>query len=455
MPPDETTSGDGPAAEPAASPREQAIARIAEIAPRFPDLGLPDDPAARPHPLARAIEHEVRRRWLTLAATIEHALDRGSWRGLEPRVQAALLAGAAQLLLLEGEPDHAVVDSAVAYAGRRIRRGAAGLVNAVLRRLAALRGETLPADAAAAIAFEARRDLIPLSDGRALRLREEILPESPIERLSVQTSHGLDLLLHWTTAHGFAACRAFAAHGLVVPPLILAGTEGLPGEAPLTPHARPGFSLWRGDPGGLAAWLAKHGRVRVQDPGSAEAVRATAGLPPRRILDLCAGRGTKTRQLAELHPRAEIFAVEPNERRRRDLEALAASNPAIRVLPQGRLAELAGSIDLAVLDVPCSNTAVLPRRPEARYRFTRRRLEGLVAAQREIADAALPLLAPQGAVLYATCSLEPAENQRQAEWIARRLGGTLRSAALRTPQGLPGDPPSRYEDGGFHALILR
>ncbi len=439
----------------AVSPREQAIERIAAIVARFPDLGLPEPSPAPRHPLARAIEHEVRRRWLTLAAVVGHALDRGSWRSLEARVKAPLLAGAAQLLLLEGEPDHAVVDSAVEWASRRVRRGAGGLVNAVLRRIAGLRGEVLPADDPEAVAFAAHADLLPLADGRAIRLRDKVFDAAAIERLSAQTSHGLDLLLHWTSAHGFAACRAFATHGLVRPPLLLAGTDGLAADPRLAPHERSGFSIWLGEASGLGAYLAEHPQVRVQDPGSAEAVRATAGCSPRRILDLCAGRGTKTRQLAELHPQAEIVAVEPHEGRRRDLEVLAAGHPAIRVLPQQRLAELAGSIDLAVLDVPCSNTAVLPRRAEARYRFTTRRLEGLVAMQREIADAAIPLLSPQASLLYATCSLEPAENDRQAEWIARRLGGTIRSISLRTPRAAPGDPPSRYEDGGFHALISR
>jgi 16S rRNA (cytosine967-C5)-methyltransferase len=457
--------GVGDAADAVRSPREQAIERIARLVPRFPDLGLPEEGADgdAPAPFARALEQEVRRRWLTLVAVIEAALDRGGWPRLEPRVKAVLLAGSAQLLLLEGEPDHAVVDASVGWATRRVRRGAGGLVNAVLRRIAGLRAEVLDRDDPAALEFERHRDLLPWADGRALRLREAVLPESPIERLSVQTSHGLDLLLHWTSAHGFAACRTFAAHGLLMPPLILAGVEALSPEArnaaPIEPHDRPDFAIWKGPIGDLAAWLAAHPGVRVQDPGSAEAVRATANAPGLaeggRILDLCAGRGTKTRQLAQMHPQAEIVAVEPNETRRRDLEALAGSNPRIRVLPQARLGELGGSVDLAVLDVPCSNTAVLPRRPEARYRFTRGRLDRLVSLQREIAEAALPLLSASGSVLYTTCSLEPVENQRQAEWIARRLGGSIRSIALRTPQGIPGDPPRRYADGGFHVLIQR
>lgn len=436
--------------------------RIAALASRFPDLGLPDQEAgpepaeAAIPPLARAIEHEVRRRWLTLAAVCERSLDRGSWQRLEPRLKSVLLVGAAQLLLFEGEPDHAVVDAAVSWASKRIRRGAGGLANAVLRRIADSREARLPPDDPHAAHFDRHRHVLPLRDGSAWRLRAEAFAAEPVERLAEQTSHGRELLLHWINAHGFRAARDLAAHGLVSPPTILAGPEtAFPDEPSLASHDRSGFRVFRGDPASLAHWLDPHPAVRVQDPGSAAPVESTAVLRPRRILDLCAGRGTKTRQLAALHHDAEILAVEPHESRRRDLEALAARSPRIRAIGHADLPSLAASIDLALLDVPCSNTAVLPRRPEARYRFTKRRLAGLVEAQREIAMAAEPLLAPSSAVLYATCSLEPAENERQARWIAERFGMEIRTMAVRLPKGLPGEPASRYEDGGFHALLAR
>jgi 16S rRNA (cytosine967-C5)-methyltransferase len=432
--------------------------RVAALASRFPDLGLPEqdaDDVASP-PMARAIEHEVRRRWLTLAAVCERSLDRGSWQRLEPRLKATLLVGAAQLLLFDGEPDHAVVDAAVAWASRRIRRGAGGLANAVLRRVAESRIERLAAGDPRAASFEAHRDILPRRDGSAWRLASETFAAEPVERLSEQTSHGRELLLHWTNAHGFKAARDLAAHGLLSAPTILAGREtAFPDDPAIEPHEAPGFRVFSGDPGSLAGFLEKHPGLRVQDPGSAAPVEATSALRPRRILDLCAGRGTKTRQLAAMHPTAEIVAVEPHQDRRRDLERLAAERSRITVIGHDGLPALASSVDLVVLDVPCSNTAVLPRRPEARYRFTKRRLESLVETQREIALAAEPLLSPSAAVLYATCSLEPAENERQAAWIAQRFGMSIRTGAVRLPRGLPGEPATRYSDGGFHALLER
>lgn len=459
--------GDANAAEPESGGRREdaravAMERVAALASRFPDLGLPEQEAGHDRgeaaipPLARAIEHEIRRRWLTLAAVCERSLDRGSWSRLEPRLKSVLLVGAAQLLLFDGEPDHAVVDAAVSWATKRIRRGAGGLANAVLRRLADSREARLPAEDPLAMRFERHGHVLPLRDGSAWRLRAEAFAAEPVERLAEQTSHGRELLLHWINAHGFKVARDLAAHGLLSPPTILAGREtSFPDDPRLEPHEATGFRVFAGDPASLARFLESHPRLRVQDPGSAAPIEATAGLRPRRILDLCAGRGTKTRQLAAIHREASIIAVEPNESRRRDLERMAAEEPRVEVIGHDRLPALAASIDLVVLDVPCSNTAVLPRRPEARYRFTRRRLESLLETQREIAMAAEPLLTPSAAVLYATCSLEPAENERQAAWIADRFSMEIRTAAVRLPRGLPGESPARYADGGFHAWLER
>jgi len=129
--------------------------------------------------------------------------------------------------------------------------------------------------------------------------------------------------------------------------------------------------------------------------------------------------------------------------------------PGLTPVDPGEVTGWFGKADLVVLDVPCTNTGVLPRRPEARYRFTRARLDSLLELQREIAAGALPLLSPHGAVLYATCSLEPAENARQAEWLRRRGGLAVAVERQRFPEGRPGDPATAYVDGGFHSVAVR
>ena len=115
--------------------------------------------------------------------------------------------------------------------------------------------------------------------------------------------------------------------------------------------------------------LDRHPDALVQDPTTSGAVRRTMGLSPGTILDYCAGRGTKTRQLAAVHPEARIIATDVDEVRFDALVELAADSPRIDVVEPDEARAMVGQIDLLVLDVPCSNTGVLPRRPEARLRF--------------------------------------------------------------------------------------
>jgi 16S rRNA (cytosine967-C5)-methyltransferase len=209
----------------------------------------------------------------------------------------------------------------------------------------------------------------------------------------------------------------------------------------------------------MTAMLAAHPALRVQDPTSAMTVASLAPLLPRApqlIVDLCAGRGTKTKQLAELFPNATIFATDPDDARFAALAELRHRHPGIKPLsPQSVFREAAGKADLLLLDVPCSNSGVLARRPEARYRFSKARTAAVIELQQKIADPAIGLVAPGGAVIYATCSIERAENESQVKRLASRFGLTLAVERSIMPAGLPGDSPRVYRDGGYHALLWR
>lgn len=437
--------------------RDVVTAHVAQQARRFPRLyptaldtaGLD----GRDRALARAIDQAVARRWLTLVAVTESRLDR-AWASLRPDVAAILLVGAAQLLLLERLPDHAVINEAVAWAKRRTPR-AAGLVNAVLRGVAALRAERLAGPAAGARATIPGPDHLPLADGRRWRLNEPIFGSDPLPRLAGQTSHPLSLLESWTSSFGMDAAVKLALHDLVHPPIIIAGYDGDRPPAGLSPHASPGFALFEGDREALEAVLAGNQALRVQDPAAAAPVRATAGLLPDLIVELCAGRGTKTRQLAAVHPQARIFATDGKPAKLAELARAFDSHDRVRVVKSDELMELAGQADLVVADVPCSNTAVLARRVEARYRFDPAALTALGDLQKQILADAMRWLGPGGHLLYSTCSLEPAENQHQIDWIQRWHRLRAVESALLLPRGEPGEPADRYSDGGFFALLQR
>ena len=219
----------------------------------------------------------------------------------------------------------------------------------------------------------------------------------------------------------------------------------------LLAHDEAGFHVLREQEHPLRDVLDRHPDALVQDPTTSGAVRRTMGLSPGTILDYCAGRGTKTRQLAAVHPEARIIATDVDEVRFDALVELAADSPRIDVVEPDEARAMVGQIDLLVLDVPCSNTGVLPRRPEARLRFSMPALETLVGMQRQIFADTIPCLAPAGHVLYSTCSLEPEENEQMPAWLSKWHGWDLVDETRVLPRGLPGDGPDRYCDGGYAA----
>jgi 16S rRNA (cytosine967-C5)-methyltransferase len=430
--------------------RELVTRRIARRAKQFPDLSLaPLDTTGldpRDAALAGAIDHAIAARWITLTTVLAHQLDR-PWEMVEPQLQAVLLAGAAQLVLLDRIPDHAAIHESVELARRLVRPGAAGLVNAVLRKVAGARVELVETT------DRERRDEIPLADGRAWRLREDVFPADPVRRLAARTSHAETLVARWRAALGMRAAARLAEHGLVDPPIVIADLDGAaPG---CVAHDEPGFHVYEGARSDLGALLERHAGARVQDPASARPVRATAGLSPRVIVDACAGRGTKTGQLARLHPDAQVVATDADPERLAALRAATADLANVEVVEPGELERWRGRTDLLVLDVPCTNTGVLARRVEAKYRFSAATLQSLRDRQRQIVADTLLLLADRGHLLYATCSLEAEENERQAEWLTRWHPMELVVDERYEPRGRPGDPATGYADGGAYTLLRR
>ncbi len=440
---------------PTPSPRDVVFRRLAEQALRWPDLDLRplavDELDARDRRLAQAIYSQVIRRWLTLEFLLNTRLAR-PLRELEAKMQAVLLAGAAQIFLFDQLPDHAVVNESVGWAKRRIRAKAGGLVNAVLRRMIDLRGAIVPSRPEGEVA-----EALPLSDGRWIRLNEAVLPDDPVERLAVQSSHPADLLRRWRRRMAPIEVERLALHDLIQAPTTLAGlsVQDVASHGELEAHAEADLAVWRGEPDRLAPFLKAHPHVRVQDAASCDAVRfireqsEAAGL----IVDACAGSGTKTAQLAEAFPGAIIVAGDADARRFAMLRRRFADSPRVRVTPRESLIEHAGKADLILFDVPCTNTGTLARRIEAKYRVDEEHVQSLLTLQKQIVADHLALLAPGGLIAYSTCSLEPEENEQQAQWICKWHNRRIVAQRSRRPAGLPGDDPGLYSDGGYVALI--
>jgi 16S rRNA (cytosine967-C5)-methyltransferase len=190
-----------------------------------------------------------------------------------------------------------------------------------------------------------------------------------------------------------------------------------------TPHSPVGLRLPDGSPvEDSGAW--RSGRIEVQDEGSQLLSLACGAAPGMTVLDLCAGAGGKTLALAaEMANEGRIVAADTDRgrlsRMRPRLERAGLSIVEARLLDPGReqaaLADLAGAVDLVLVDAPCSGTGTWRRNPELRWRLTPARLADLVALQARLLDLAAELVRPGGLVVYAVCSLLSEEGRRQAE----------------------------------------
>jgi len=339
----------------------------------------------RDRALARALVATVLRRLGTLRHLLWPLLERGL-PPQAPRVETALLLGSAQILFLD-VPDHAAVDLAVRLVqADRYAARFAGLVNAVLRRVA--------------------------REGKA--------------SLATLDSPALDtpdwLLARWTANYGAEAAHAIAA------------ANGQEPALDMTVKSDPEF--WAAKlngrvlPTGTVRAIV-HGAVTAL-PGFAEGAwwvqDAAAALPAhlfgevrgRRVADLCAAPGGKTVQLAAAG--ALVTAVDRAPARLRRLaENLARlSLHADLVCADATEWTAEQKFDAVLLDAPCSSTGTIRRHPDVPWLKSEADIAKLAGLQRRLIDRAVTLVKPGGTLVYCTCSLEPEENETVvADLLAR------------------------------------
>lgn len=436
-------------ASPSIDARTWAARSIAASAVHFPNL-MPQmsdmmeitDPRERQ--LATAIQRTVLQRWLTLEYILNRHLKK-PLNKLEPSMQAVLLTGAAQLLFFERLPDFAVVSSMVNLAESMIRPEAKGMVNAVLRNIS----KTI-AGRSSEGGWKPCRDKLPVDQGH-VQFNLPMLPDPDRDWVgywSIVTSHPTSLLEHFAQEHGKDAAIEIAMHDLNVPPTIISASSSLDETAlPILKHTSAGhYYLWQGNYGELTDFLDSHPDCRVQDPTASKPIAATAELKLESIIDYCAGKGTKSVQLASLHPAATVYATDPDAPRFAALKTVSEGYDNLKAKKKSMLPKDA---DLILLDVPCSNTGVLARRPEARYRFNRPNRRELVNLQKQIAMEASERIVLGGYILYSTCSICALENQEIARFICEKAQGKI----IAEHQTLPKGDGVTYQDGGYYALI--
>jgi 16S rRNA (cytosine967-C5)-methyltransferase len=253
-----------------------------------------------------------------------------------------------------------------------------------------------------------------------------------------------------------------ASRDAVIAELAAAGIEAAP-----TPHSPLGLRLaGHPDLGKLPAF--SEGRVEVQDEGSQLICQLVGARRGEMIADLCAGAGGKTLALgAAMASSGRLYAFDIAEKRLQKLGPRLARSGLSNVTPQliahendTRLKRLAGKLDRVLIDAPCSGLGTLRRNPDLKFRQSAAGVIELCAKQASLIRAGARLLRPGGRLVYATCSLLPAENRQIVDhFLAEhpqfsRLPPVGLAPDLLTPEGDLSLRPDSHGSDGFYGAVL-
>ena len=349
-------------------------------------------------------------------------------------VIVALRLGVYQLLFLDRVPAHAAIGESVELAKQADGQFAAGMVNAVLRRIAR------------------EKDAGTVTD------------KSP------EAAHPDWMVARWQTRFGLEATARLCAYDQAPAPTTLrlldpraeeslaaAGVVLAPGEFLVA--ARRVIS---GDVSGSAALAS--GWIRIQDEASqlVGEIAALSARPVPQVLDACAAPGGKTAILLERLPGAEVTAMDLSETRLRMMRRRMPGEERLRtVVGDAALLAPEPAYDVVLCDVPCSGTGTLARNPEIRNRVQPESFSRQHERQAAILAAALEALKPGGRLVYSTCSLEGEEDEQVVEKVLGKAHGytllsmedelaTLAAAGVLSAAGF-----SRLREAGLSGPYLR
>ncbi len=370
-------------------------------------------------PRDRAAAHRLAATVLRRAGTLDGVLEPHLKRAPPDAVRLILRLGAAQLLLLD-TPAHAAVATSVELARAQKLAPFAGLVNAVLRRVA-----------------EGGRTAMETLDSPRLDTPPWLWASWGAEARAIALAHQQEAALDLTLLPGAPAPEG----GELLP----TGSVRMPAGTRVT------------DLAGLAA-----GQLWVQDAAAALPALLLAAQPGERVADLCAAPGGKTAQLAATG--ARVIAVESNEKRlprlRENLNRLRLTADIIHA--DATVWRPDAFLDAVLLDAPCSATGTIRRHPDLPHIKRAQDLTALTAAQDRLIEAAASMLRPGGRLIYAVCSLQPEEGPGRLASLeraglrarpftadelavipkARTEGGHLRTSPV---MGMDGFFASRFE----------
>jgi len=381
-------------------------------------------------------------RWYSALDAIAARLLQKPLRPRDRDIHRLVLLGLFQLWK-DGTPPHAAIHETAECARQRGKAWAVGLVNAVLRRFQR-------EQAALERALEAGDARFAHPDWLLAALRADWPRDWP--EIVAANNRQAPLWLRLSRLHDREESVAMlSADGLAVEQHPFAA-DAVRVEPARSASRLPGF---------------EQGRLSVQDPAAQLAADLLEPAADLRVLDACAAPGGKTGHLLERCPDLRLIALDRSPQRlglvRENLERLGLEGRAeLRVADAGDVGEWwdGQAFDRILLDAPCTATGVIRRHPEIKWLRSTAQVDAAVKAQRRLLEALWPLLARGGILLYATCSVLRAENERQIEGFARGRGDLAVEAidagwGRDTGHGRQILPGEREMDGFFYARLRK
>lgn len=338
---------------------------------------------------------------------------------MEDTAHWLVMLGLCQLFIL-GQAEHAAVCETVSVAPARLR----GLVNGILRNAVRRRAE-----------FESARGSLPLG---------------------VRYSSPDWLVKRWVAEFGAEETEQMLAWNVQAPPVYVRLNPLRPMEIPAEwvplPHAQGWYRL----PSGIPTAALQNGCVYVADPSTRYCVELLQPQAGEKILDACAAPGGKSAaMLAATGGQIRLLATDSAEHRlpqlKQNLERAGGVSVEVACHDWSKPCppEMLGAFDAVLLDVPCSNSGVLQRRVDARWRLSAQEIERLAQLQASILECACAAVRPGGRLVYSTCSIDGQEDRGVVDaFLARHPEFSLERDYLALPH-------REQSDGAYAALLMK
>lgn len=395
-----------------------------------------------------------------------------------PRIQKELLnilrIGTYELIFTPNTPEYAAVNEAVKLAHAAAGNKQAAFINAVLRNIV-----RSIVNKAAQLEDANLRTTIPQSPTTGCRFKNPVLPhpkQNPAAYLSKAFSLPQWLIERWLDDFDFhrtrqiclASNRRPAAYIQpntlkISPQDLLERFTTAKINAHLVPDPQSGPMIRIQTPQQIIKLPGfKKGLFTIQDPAAAKVPRTLDSKPGQTIIDLCAAPGTKTVLLAQLMQNEGTIIATDIDTQRLEMVDQNCQRLGITIVKTVQYDQLMqflpklSDIHTVLLDVPCSNTAVLARRPEVRLRLNTQMLTSLTKTQCELLQKAAKIIAqhPNAQICYSTCSVLKDENTLIIQqFLSQNHDFELVSQKMTLPAAQTGDEFDH--DGGFVAILRR